>query len=41
MIRIDALVTGEEFAFPIAEKFIVFTLLLIHNENYKSYLLSV
>lgn len=31
MFRIDALVTGEVFAFPVAEEFIMF-----HNLDYKS-----
>ena len=33
MFRIDTLVTGKEFAFPVAEKFIVFGFFLVHHER--------
>lgn len=33
MFGIYSPVTGKKFAFPVAEKFIMFSLLLIHNEK--------
>ena len=36
MFRINAFVTGEKLAFPVAEIFVVFTFFVVHNGNYKT-----